>query len=218
MKHRLPLVLLGLALLFTTGLSGKKTSPSDVQQDAPPNVIIVFVDDLGWADVGANGSVFYETPHIDRLANEGDAVYERVRRCRHLLAQPALRFRRAATPPASASPTGSAPAFKGMRGSLIRPSPSSWKTARSASSHRAIFLTCRTKKSRSPRCWEKQVTPPRTSVNGILARKTGGRRHKATTRTMAETTSGSRPRTSIRTRTSASRASPTCRRATKANT
>ena len=71
MKHRLPLVLLGLALLFTTGLSGKKTSPSDVQQDAPPNVIIVFVDDLGWADVGANGSVFYETPHIDRLANEG---------------------------------------------------------------------------------------------------------------------------------------------------
>ena len=71
MKHRLPLVLLSLALLFTTGLSGKKPSPSDVQQDAPPNVIVVFVDDLGWADVGANGSAFYETPHIDRLANEG---------------------------------------------------------------------------------------------------------------------------------------------------
>ncbi|MCZ2073395.1 MAG: sulfatase-like hydrolase/transferase [Bryobacterales bacterium] len=36
-----------------------------------PNVIFILMDDLGWADVGCNGSTFYETPHIDRLAREG---------------------------------------------------------------------------------------------------------------------------------------------------
>ena len=37
----------------------------------PPNIVFILVDDLGWTDVGAFGSTFYETPHIDRLAREG---------------------------------------------------------------------------------------------------------------------------------------------------
>ncbi len=36
-----------------------------------PNVILIIIDDLGWRDVGAYGSEFYETPNIDRLASEG---------------------------------------------------------------------------------------------------------------------------------------------------
>jgi arylsulfatase A len=36
-----------------------------------PNVIIILVDDLGWADVGCYGSRYYETPNIDRLASQG---------------------------------------------------------------------------------------------------------------------------------------------------
>ena len=36
-----------------------------------PNVVMVFVDDLGWMDTGSYGSTFYETPAIDRLAAEG---------------------------------------------------------------------------------------------------------------------------------------------------
>ncbi|WP_395050491.1 sulfatase [Flavobacterium sp.] len=36
-----------------------------------PNVVFILVDDLGWADVGYNGSRFYETPNIDQLAVEG---------------------------------------------------------------------------------------------------------------------------------------------------
>lgn len=36
-----------------------------------PNVVLFFVDDLGWTDLGCYGSDFYETPHIDRLAAEG---------------------------------------------------------------------------------------------------------------------------------------------------
>lgn len=36
-----------------------------------PNIVLFFVDDLGWADIGANGSTFYETPNIDKLAKGG---------------------------------------------------------------------------------------------------------------------------------------------------
>jgi arylsulfatase A-like enzyme len=35
------------------------------------NFIIILVDDLGWTDAGCYGSKFYETPNIDRLANQG---------------------------------------------------------------------------------------------------------------------------------------------------
>jgi len=36
-----------------------------------PNFVFVYMDDLGWADVGFNGSRYYLTPNIDRLAREG---------------------------------------------------------------------------------------------------------------------------------------------------
>jgi arylsulfatase A len=37
----------------------------------PPNIVFILIDDMGWADVGCNGSTFHETPHIDRLAQSG---------------------------------------------------------------------------------------------------------------------------------------------------
>jgi len=36
-----------------------------------PNIIFFYIDDLGWADLGYQGSDFYETPNIDRLAASG---------------------------------------------------------------------------------------------------------------------------------------------------
>ncbi len=36
-----------------------------------PNIIVVLVDDLRWDDIGCAGHPFVETPHIDRIANEG---------------------------------------------------------------------------------------------------------------------------------------------------
>jgi arylsulfatase A-like enzyme len=48
------------------------TCPPDAAAEAPkPNVVFVFADDLGWADVGAYGATDIATPNIDRLAREG---------------------------------------------------------------------------------------------------------------------------------------------------
>lgn len=39
--------------------------------ERPPNIVLIYIDDLGWRDVGFMGSTYYQTPHIDRLAQEG---------------------------------------------------------------------------------------------------------------------------------------------------
>lgn len=36
-----------------------------------PNFVVIFVDDLGYADIGAFGSTLHRTPHLDRMAEEG---------------------------------------------------------------------------------------------------------------------------------------------------
>src|SRR3954453_15408245 len=37
----------------------------------PPNIIIIFIDDMGYADIGPFGATAYKTPHLDRMAKEG---------------------------------------------------------------------------------------------------------------------------------------------------
>lgn len=57
------IVLTALVLLahipFTSGAAEK------------PNVIFILVDDMGWTDLACFGSDLYETPNIDRLAQDG---------------------------------------------------------------------------------------------------------------------------------------------------
>ncbi|MFT7667504.1 MAG: arylsulfatase A [Planctomycetota bacterium] len=36
-----------------------------------PNVVLIYTDDQGYADLGVYGATGFETPHIDRLASEG---------------------------------------------------------------------------------------------------------------------------------------------------
>jgi arylsulfatase A-like enzyme len=46
--------------------SGLAAEPS-----ARPNIVFILADDLGWTDLGCQGSKYYETPNIDRLARDG---------------------------------------------------------------------------------------------------------------------------------------------------
>lgn len=44
---------------------------SAVAETRPPNVIVIFCDDLGYGDLGCFGNPTIRTPHLDRLAAEG---------------------------------------------------------------------------------------------------------------------------------------------------
>ena len=39
--------------------------------DRPPNVVVIFIDDMGYADINPFGDTKYPTPNLDRMANEG---------------------------------------------------------------------------------------------------------------------------------------------------
>ena len=38
--------------------------------DTPPNIVVLFADDMGYSDIGCYGSEI-ETPNLDRLAKNG---------------------------------------------------------------------------------------------------------------------------------------------------
>ena len=40
-------------------------------QPRAPNIILIYIDDLGWRDAGVLGSAYYETPNIGQLAADG---------------------------------------------------------------------------------------------------------------------------------------------------
>ena len=39
-----------------------------------PNIIIIYADDLGWADLSCYGATAVQTPHIDQLAKRAFAL------------------------------------------------------------------------------------------------------------------------------------------------
>jgi len=39
--------------------------------EKPPNVVIIFIDDMGYADIGPYGATKQKTPNLDRMAKEG---------------------------------------------------------------------------------------------------------------------------------------------------
>ncbi len=64
MRYRVLFLLVVIMAILSCQHNNELTGPS-------PNVIIIFMDDLGYADVGCYGHPTIETPNIDRLAREG---------------------------------------------------------------------------------------------------------------------------------------------------
>ena len=61
------LIILTCISLMLFGCSTTKT----YKAHTPPNIIIVFIDDMGWADVGFNGGTHVKTPRLDQMAKDG---------------------------------------------------------------------------------------------------------------------------------------------------
>ena len=59
------------ALLATLALAPALTAAASSAPTTRPNILVIFADDLGWKDVGFNGTDFYETPNLDHLATQG---------------------------------------------------------------------------------------------------------------------------------------------------
>ena len=61
--------LVAAAVAALVGLRGPVSAGEEAP--SPPSVVLVLVDDMGWTDLSCQGSEYYETPNIDRLAAGG---------------------------------------------------------------------------------------------------------------------------------------------------
>ncbi|MHC4624870.1 MAG: sulfatase [Planctomycetota bacterium] len=62
---------LGAAALVLPGCLNGAGSRATKGVGKRPNFVFIFIDDMGWKDLGYMGSRYYETPNIDKLAGQG---------------------------------------------------------------------------------------------------------------------------------------------------
>jgi arylsulfatase A len=59
------------SLLFALTVWGLSLNAMTELSAAPPNIVIIYADDLGYGDLGCYGSPVIRTPNLDRMAAEG---------------------------------------------------------------------------------------------------------------------------------------------------
>lgn len=62
--------------VFSIGIASLSALPSTAQKaetfrQSTPNIVLILMDDMGYGDIGRNGANQYETPNLNRLANQG---------------------------------------------------------------------------------------------------------------------------------------------------
>ncbi len=60
-----------LAALVLGALTQPRSPARAAEPARKPNVVFILADDLGWTDLAVQGSKYYESPNIDRLAAQG---------------------------------------------------------------------------------------------------------------------------------------------------
>src|SRR5690554_1716377 len=63
-KHAVLVAFFCLTLLFISCRSSE-------QQKKPVNFIVIYLDDMGYGDIARTGAIGYQTPNIDKMANQG---------------------------------------------------------------------------------------------------------------------------------------------------
>lgn len=58
-------------MLAWTSLCWDALSHHGYANDNPPNIVLIFADDLGYGDLGCYGEKRWKTPHIDSIAEQG---------------------------------------------------------------------------------------------------------------------------------------------------
>src|SRR5215475_12138860 len=73
MKSSRSLILAGVAAIGLACCPLLARSANAQQQQARPNILVIFGDDIGQSNISAysHGLVGYKTPNIDRIAKEG---------------------------------------------------------------------------------------------------------------------------------------------------
>ncbi|MFO7672540.1 MAG: arylsulfatase [Lutibacter sp.] len=70
--RKIHLLFFSLSLLFfSCGKNNKSTVIAETKPIAQPNIIIIYLDDLGYGDISSYGATEIATPNIDDLANNG---------------------------------------------------------------------------------------------------------------------------------------------------
>ncbi len=60
-----------LGIFASIGITALVSSVCAADRPAQPNVVVIFIDDMGYADIGPFGARGYSTPNLDQMAKEG---------------------------------------------------------------------------------------------------------------------------------------------------
>ena len=60
-----------VCLLILSLCAWQVVSPQRALAQTKHNIVLFLIDDLGWKDLGCQGSTYYQTPNIDALASQG---------------------------------------------------------------------------------------------------------------------------------------------------